>query len=95
MSEEKRDLKKEGFYHSKEWRRLRVIALQRDHYTCQLRLSPNCTRVATTVHHVKPVDEFPELALDINNLMSTCFNCHELTKVRRVPTPTGVRIIKL
>ena len=90
-------LKKDGFYKKGPWRRIRIQALQRDHYQCQLRISPECTRIATEVHHIKPIDEYPELALVLDNLTSTCWNCHELTKPRGTePTlPKGVRIIRV
>lgn len=79
---EKNDLKKQGFYQSKAWRRLRVQALQRDHYLCQACLRGRRIKKATEVHHIKPVDEHPELALELSNLTSLCWDCHELTKHR-------------
>lgn len=92
---EKPTLKDQGFYQSPTWRRLRRLVLQRDHFLCQLRLSDRCTRFATTVHHVKPLEEYPELALDMDNLLSTCWHCHELTKHRRQRPLPPVRIIRL
>lgn len=91
----KRTLKEDGFYHTPAWRRIRLAVLQRDHYQCQLRLSKNCTKIATTVHHIKALEDYPELALDIDNLTSCCYSCHELTKVRERDHPSGVRIIKI
>ena len=83
----------------REWRHLRVVALERDNYLCQLRISSNCTRFATTVHHIKPVDQFPDLALDLDNLTSCCFNCHEQTKPHvkgnSPQPPEGVRVIRI
>lgn len=76
-------LKKQGFYQTPAWRRIRTMALQRDNYLCQLRLSKKCTRIATEVHHIKPLEDFPELALDLDNLTSCCWWCHEETKRRR------------
>lgn len=88
-------LKEQGFYHRPAWRKLRKAALQRDHFLCQLRLSDDCTRIATEVHHIKALEEYPELALDINNLASACWNCHELTKGRKGKALSlPVRIIK-
>lgn len=93
----KNELKKQGFYKWPAWRRLRLLALQRDHYLCQLRLSEKCTRVATEVHHIKSIAEYPELALDLGNLTSSCWNCHELTKPRGSArsVPSGVRVIHI
>jgi len=87
-------LKEQGFYHWPVWRRARKKALQRDHYLCQLRISPHCTRMATEVHHIKPLEEYPELALDIDNLTCACWNCHELTKNKKGKVLPPVRIIK-
>ena len=33
-------------------------------------------RQATTVHHIKHYDEYPELALNNDNLISLCEACH-------------------
>lgn len=33
---------------------------------------------ANTVHHIKHYDKFPELALKDDNLLSVCFDCHNL-----------------
>lgn len=89
-------LKKQGFYHSPAWRKCRKLALQRDHYQCTLRISPKCSRVATEVHHKKALEDFPELAFDLDNLASCCWWCHEETKTRQRQTlPSGVRIIRM
>ena len=74
----------DGFCLSKEWRGARKLALQRDHYVCQLRLSKKCTRKANTVHHIKERSEHPELALVLSNLVSCCYWCHEETKKRKI-----------
>lgn len=92
---DKQTLKEQGFYHTPAWRHLRVVALQRDHYLCQLHLTKDCTKIATTVHHIKSLEDYPELALDINNLASCCFACHEVTKAHEAELPHGVRIIKI
>ncbi|MEK4273119.1 HNH endonuclease signature motif containing protein [Paenibacillus sp. FSL R7-0026] len=31
---------------------------------------------ANTVHHIKPLEDYPELALDEDNLESICPTCH-------------------
>ena len=86
-------LKKQGFYHKTAWRRVRLLALQRDHYLCQLRISKKCTGIATEVHHIKPLEDFPELGLELSNLTSCCWFCHEETKPRsseRVEPPVKI-----
>lgn len=62
------------------WRRKRATILKRDNYECQ-----HCKKKvwlrqivkATHVHHIKELRDYPELALDDDNLISLCFNCHE------------------
>lgn len=91
----RKSLKDSGFYQSKEWRKARKLALQRDHYLCQLHIAKDCARKANTVHHIKDLEAYPELALDLANLTSCCYACHELTKVKERELPRGVRIIKI
>lgn len=63
-------------YNSPKWRRKRQQILRRDGYMCQ-----HCKRYgkavqATTVHHIKHADEYPDLAYDDKNLVSLCEGCH-------------------
>ena len=91
-------LKDRGFYQSAAWRRARRLALQRDKYLCRLKLDDRCSRIATEVHHLRPLESAPELALDLGNLVSCCWRCHELTKRRgnkENDTPAGVRVIRI
>lgn len=81
-AEQSGDAESIAFYHSSAWRRIRKKALQRDNYICQLRLSAKCTTIATEVHHKKPRKDYPDLALDLDNLVSCCWFCHEETKER-------------
>ena len=67
----------EKFYLCGEWKQKRKDILKRDRNECQ-----KCKRVyhrygrATTVHHIKHLKDFPELAFDDDNLESLCKNCH-------------------
>ena len=63
-------------YNSRRWRHKRKEILRRDGYLCQ-----RCKRYgkqvqAVTVHHIKHVDEHPELAYTNDNLVSLCNACH-------------------
>lgn len=63
-------------YDSPKWKRKRRAILRRDGYMCQ-----DCRRYgrrteATEVHHIKHVDEWPELAFVDENLVSLCCACH-------------------
>lgn len=64
-----------SFYTSPPWRRLRMLKLTEDPFCerCHIR---GLVIPASQVHHIKEVDEFPELALVYNNLESLCETCH-------------------
>ena len=64
------------FYKSKAWKQKRAAILRRDNYQCQRCKRYGRLRQAQTVHHIKHYDEYPELALDNNNLISLCNDCH-------------------
>lgn len=70
------------FYHSAAWKRVRALAMQRDHGMCQdcmdrLRAGYGIRpHRAQMVHHIIPLEERPDLALDLNNLRSLCNECH-------------------
>lgn len=64
------------FYKSREWRKKRRQIMKRDNYECQKCKSEGKYHKAKTVHHIKHLREFPELALVDSNLISLCYNCH-------------------
>ena len=70
------------FYHTAAWKRARAAAMARDNGMCQ-----DCMdrfragwgikpRRAQMVHHIIPLEERPDLALDLGNLRSLCNECH-------------------
>ena len=63
-------------YDQPRWKRKRAGILRRDGYACRYCKRFGRMREATEVHHIKPVDEFPELAFDDANLVSLCHACH-------------------
>ena len=65
-----------NFYLSTTWKAKREAILCRDGYMCQECKRYGKQRQATTVHHKKHFDEYPELALDNDNLISLCEACH-------------------
>ena len=64
------------FYRSKRWEKLRASVLRRDGYLCQECRRYGRMKQAQTVHHIKHLDEYPELAYDPKNLQSLCLQCH-------------------
>ena len=66
------------FYKTYKWKRKREEALLRDNYECQICKKEGRFHPAECVHHIKELKHYPELALDINNLVSLCNRCHNL-----------------
>ena len=76
-----------SFYIKKVWREKRKEIIQRDHCECQackrkgkikvLKIKTNDKSKRAYVHHIKHLKDYPELALDNDNLETLCFYCHE------------------
>jgi 5-methylcytosine-specific restriction endonuclease McrA len=60
----------QAFYKSKRWKRKREAVLRRDEYLCQQSKRYGKTEPATTVHHIYPLEYYPQLALESWNLIS-------------------------
>lgn len=68
---------KDKFYHSEEWKRKRAWILRRDGYIDQLALQiEERTLPGETVHHIFPVDEYPEYRLCSWNLITVSEATH-------------------
>lgn len=63
---------------SLKWRKQQ--ALIRDNYTCQICGLRDIEIMQ--IDHIKPQSIFPELSLEMNNLMTLCPNCHARKTVR-------------
>jgi len=50
--------------------------LIRDDYMCQSCLKNNKIKKADVVHHIKELEDYPELGLTLSNLESLCHKCH-------------------
>lgn len=74
------------FYTSPEWLAVREQALHRDGNRCSVaRLIGGDCSATLHVHHLKPRSEYPELALDLDNLLTVCSSHHPtLEAVRRL-----------
>lgn len=72
----KRDQETQKFYDGRAWRRTREQIMMRDNGMCQHCLKENKIIHADVVHHIKYFKDYPELALDIKNLISLCHACH-------------------
>jgi 5-methylcytosine-specific restriction endonuclease McrA len=65
-----------SFYESKAWKIRKAQVFRRDGYLCQYCKRYGRIREAKIVHHIKHLDEYPELALEPKNLVSLCIACH-------------------
>jgi 5-methylcytosine-specific restriction enzyme A len=81
------------FYNSKQWKRKRQVVLKRDEYKCR-----ECKRYgkgtpAKVVHHIFPLEDYPEHKLNSNNLISLCNACHEqmYDRVNKVMKEKGIQ----
>jgi hypothetical protein len=64
---------------NKEYKEWRTAVFIRDNWTCQ-----TCQKrgVYLEAHHIKRWVDYPELRLDVNNGVTLCYECHQLTKRR-------------
>jgi 5-methylcytosine-specific restriction protein A len=82
-----------AFYTCWEWICLRIDVLKDDKNECQYCKKRGLYKRATTVHHIKRIKQFPELALSKfyideqgnkqRQLISLCSKCHELEHPER------------
>lgn len=68
------------FYNSKEWKQKRLEIIRRDNYECQWCKAEGRVTVggesALEVDHIKELEDYPEYALDDDNLRTLCKECH-------------------
>lgn len=64
------------FYTSKRWRRKRRYILARDGFLCQECKKYGKNTDAKIVHHIKEIEDYPELSMRDSNLISVCASCH-------------------
>lgn len=90
VTEYKTRQQKRKFYDSEDWKQLREEVKKRDNYECQEckrngfvfidtnEYSEKAKRkkIQLVVHHIKELEDHPELALEIDNLETLCVNCH-------------------
>lgn len=90
MAEYKTKEQKKTFYGGKEWSSLRLEALERDNYECQqckreglvtidsIKTEGEKKQIVLNVHHIKEIEDHPELALELDNLETLCVFHHNL-----------------
>lgn len=70
------------FYKSWAWQKKRREVLKRDNYECQ-----RCKRLGRVskgevVHHIKELKDRPDLGMTTGNLISVCYQCHNVIHER-------------
>jgi len=65
-----------NFYKTAKWKSKRENVLRRDEYMCRECRRYGRTTPATTVHHILPLEQRPDLKLNSQNLISLCEQCH-------------------
>lgn len=70
------------FRHRAEWAKWREAVFSRDNYTCQACAARGGEgkRIYLEPHHLKRLSEYPGLVYDIDNGLTLCGPCHNLTK---------------
>ena len=66
------------FYNSKRWRHLREVILRRDSFMDQLELRAGYHVEAETVHHIFPLEKYPQYKWQSWNLVAVSRSTHEL-----------------
>jgi len=62
----------DDFYQSPAWGKIRKLVLKRDNLKCK-----HCGALANHVDHISSARIYPEQALNLNNLISSCKKCHK------------------
>lgn len=71
-----RDKESAKFYNSTSWRKKRKEIMQNYNGLCQICAGKDIVREANVVDHIKELKEYPDLALDNDNLVPLCHTCH-------------------
>jgi 5-methylcytosine-specific restriction enzyme A len=72
----RRNKERASFYSSKLWATVRNKVAIRDKQLCQLCLSQKRFKKLQLIHHIKTLEEFPELGTVESNLIGLCSACH-------------------
>ena len=70
--------REDKFYKSYSWQKKRMQILERDNHECQRCKELGVFGKGEAVHHIKHLKEFPELGMSDDNLITLCFNCHNV-----------------
>ena len=76
---------RDRFYWSRDWFYKREEIKARDNHECQVCKSEGkVTLKELIVHHIKPLEFYPDSKLDDDNLITVCQACHNRIHFERV-----------
>ncbi|MBQ5767827.1 MAG: HNH endonuclease [Clostridiales bacterium] len=78
------------FYNTKRWKTISESVKRRDEYMCQICKRYGRKREATHVHHIMPLEFYPEYRTAGWNLISLCRECHNRMHDRDTHELTGL-----
>lgn len=83
-------------YNTTKWKRLAHAIMRRDNYMCQLSKRYGKRVPAEVVHHIYPVDEYPEYAYEPWNLIALSRKMHNTLHDRNTDalTAEGVALMR-
>ena len=83
-------------YNSLKWKHTARVVMRRDGYMCQLSKRYGKAVPAEVVHHIFPVDEYPEYAYELWNLISLSRKMHNTLHDRNTDalTAEGVALMR-
>lgn len=80
-----------AFYNGMKWRNMRSYIKEKNNYECQEckrqgkvsldiyeKNKNDRKKIKLVVHHIKELKDYPELALDEDNLETLCVECHNM-----------------
>lgn len=85
-----------NFYKSSLWKNKRLKILRRDGYECRECKRYGKSVAATVVHHIFPLESYPEYRLVSANLYSCCGSCHGSfhDRITNELTAEGLRLLE-
>jgi len=82
----KHDTEESRLRNAAAWRKASKAARERDGGLCQMCLAEHTlTYDGLEVHHIQPLSERPDLAYDIDNLVTLCRRHHEIAEREGYP----------
>lgn len=84
--------KRDSFYGSLRWQKLRSACGKRDEYVCQMCFNPARGRAKGVADHKLPRKTHPHLEWELSNLWWLCTHCHNSIKQSHERNPDREQI---